>query len=116
MSSEQNTSERLAESLTKASVIPLEAVPAQMLKVSLSGSMMQITLRQRSTGLYADIWLGQTAVLSGVLCQNLTWLVRDQAAGLPGDFTFVDTKGLQNPDSTGLGSRFMLMYYERWPS
>lgn len=35
--------------------VPLSALPAQTLKVSLSGTLVQITLRQRSTGLYADL-------------------------------------------------------------
>ncbi|OAG74949.1 hypothetical protein Amal_03889 [Acetobacter malorum] len=96
--------------------VPLTAVPAQTLKVSLSGTLIQITLRQRSTGLYADFDANSTRFLSGVLCQDRTWLVRDAAIGLPGDFLFADTQGQQNPDTTALGSRFLLLYRSGWPS
>ncbi|MCG0998060.1 phage baseplate plug family protein [Acetobacter persici] len=96
--------------------VPLSALPAQTLKVSLSGTLVQITLRQRSTGLYADFDAGTTRLLSGVLCQDRTWLVRDAAIGLPGDFLFADTQGQQDPDTTGLGSRFLLLYAPIWSS
>lgn len=94
--------------------VPLSALPAQTLKVSLSGTLIQITLRQRSTGLYADFDANITRFLSGVLCQDRTWLVRDAAIGLPGDFLFSDTQGQQNPDATALGSRFLLLYRPGW--
>ncbi|GAN69282.1 phage baseplate plug family protein [Acetobacter orleanensis] len=90
--------------------VPLSTVPAQTLKVSLSGALIQITLRQRSTGLYADFDAGGTRILSGVLCQDRTWLVRESALGLVGDFLFTDTQGQQDPDASGLGSRFLLLY------
>lgn len=94
--------------------VPLPAVPAQTLKVPLSGTLIQITLRQRSTGLYADFYAGITRLLSGVLCQDRTWLVRDEAIGLPGDFLFADTQGQQDPDFTALGTRFLLFYRPGW--
>lgn len=94
--------------------VPLSALPAQTLKVSLSGTLIQITLRQRSTGLYADFDSNSTRFLSGVLCQDRTWLVRDAAIGLPGDFLFADTQGQQDPDATALCSRFLLLYRPGW--
>ncbi|KXV16168.1 hypothetical protein AD933_07255 [Acetobacter malorum] len=94
--------------------VPLSAFPAQTLKVSLSGTLIQITLRQRSTGLYADFDANSTRFLSGILCQDCTWLVRDAAIGLPGDFLFADTQGQQDPDATALGSRFLLLYRPGW--
>lgn len=100
-----------ADSLSSFLTVPLSALPAQVLKVSLSGVLVQITLRQRSTGLYADFEAGGQRLLSGVLCQDRTWLVRERALGLPGDFLFADTQGQQNPEATGLGSRFLLLYH-----
>ncbi|KXV68174.1 hypothetical protein AD951_12755 [Acetobacter malorum] len=94
--------------------VPLSALPTQTLKVSLSGTLIQITLRQRSTGLYADFDANSTRFLSGVLCQDRTWLVRAAAIGLPGDFLFADTQGQKNPDATALGSRFLLLYRPGW--
>lgn len=95
-------------------MVPLAAIPAQMLRVTLCGQTIQIALRQRSTGLYADFWLGNARVLSGVLCQDRTWLARDAATGLPGDFTFADSQGTQEPDYQALGNRCLLFYRAGW--
>ncbi|KGB25219.1 phage baseplate plug family protein [Acetobacter tropicalis] len=101
-------------STTDLVMIPLATTAAQMLKVTLSGQSVQIALRQRSTGLYADFWLENNRLLSGILCQDRTWLARDEATGLPGDFTFTDTQGTQNPTYEELGSRYLLFYRVGW--
>lgn len=96
--------------------VPISAVPAQMFKITLAAQTLQIALRQRATGLYADIWCAGTRVLSGVLCQDRTWLARNVATGLPGDLAFMDTQGTQNPQSTGLGTRYVLLWRSGWPA
>lgn len=95
-----------------AVVIPLGAVAYQSLRVPLSGHAIRLDLQQRATGLYAALWLDDVPVLAGVLCQDRTWLVRKTACGMPGDLAFADTQGVQDPDYTGLGSRFVLVYAE----
>ncbi|MCH4025001.1 MAG: hypothetical protein LKH76_08500 [Acetobacter fabarum] len=95
-----------------AVVIPLSAVAYQSLRVPLSGRACRLDVQQRSTGLYAALWVDDSPVLAGVLCQDRTWLVRQSATTLPGDLAFADTQGTQDPDYTGLGSRFVLVYAE----
>lgn len=95
-------------------LVPLAAAPAQLLKVSLTSTSVQVQLRQRSTGLYLDLWQDKARLCSGILCQDRTWLVRDKALGLPGDFTFMDTEGTQDPDYTQLGTRYRLLYRAGW--
>ncbi|MFT8933306.1 MAG: hypothetical protein ABF976_14520 [Acetobacter syzygii] len=95
-----------------AVVIPLSAVAYQSLRVPLSGYAVRLDLQQRATGLYASLWLDDQPVLAGVLCQDRTWLVRKTPSALPGDLAFADTQGTQNPDYSGLGSRFVLVYAE----
>ena len=101
---------------TNMVMVPLAQQAAQVLKVALSGVVVQIALRQRSTGLYAEFWQNATRSLSGVLCQDRTWLVRSKALGLPGDFCFIDTQGTQDPTYTALGSRYLLLYRAGWPA
>lgn len=95
-----------------AVVIPLSAVAYQSLRVPLSGHAVRVDLQQRATGLYAAVWVDEVAVLAGALCQDRTWLVRSNARTLPGDLAFADTQGTQDPDYTGLGARFVLVYAE----
>ncbi|WP_088364704.1 phage baseplate plug family protein [Acetobacter pasteurianus] len=90
--------------------IALNAVAAQTLKVSLPSCIVQITLRQRSTGLYADFSLNGVVTVCGVICQDRTWLIRDSYLGFRGDFIFVDTQGSSDPTYSGLGDRYLLIY------
>ncbi|MBO1326045.1 hypothetical protein K2X14_10235 [Acetobacter sp. TBRC 12305] len=93
-----------------AQLVPLSPVAAQSVQVPLSGHMVQIDLRQNSTGLYMTLTLDGTMLLAGVLCQDRTWLVRKSYFGLPGDFAFCDMQGISDPSYTELGSRFVLVY------
>ncbi|BBC80869.1 phage baseplate plug family protein [Acetobacter orientalis] len=97
-------------------MVPLAQQAAQVLKVPLSGTVTQIALRQRSTGLYAEFWQNDTRCLAGILCQDRTWLIRSKALGIAGDFCFIDTQGTQDPTYTGLGSRYLLLYRAGWPA
>lgn len=93
-------------------VIPLTATAFQSLKLTLSGKVVQLDIQQRSTGLYMDVWLSAKRILAGVICLNRTWLVRDAYFGMPGDLVFIDQQGSSDPEYSGLGSRYLLMYEE----
>lgn len=94
--------------------IPLSAVPSQSLSVLLGGQKVEMTLRQRSTGLYADISLNGKQILAGILCQDRTRIVRRAYLGMKGDLVFIDQQGKtdSNPTYDGLGSRYVLYWIE----
>lgn len=85
-------------------------LPAQKLAVQLAGKAVGVTLFQKATGLFANISLAGAAVASGVLCRDGVPLVNAAHLGFPGDLTFVDTQGAADPDYSGLGSRFKLLW------
>jgi len=96
-------------------IIPLQPVPAQVVNVILGDQATQLTLRQLSTGLYIDVSIATQKIIGMVICQNLNRIIRDAYLGFVGDFMFVDTFGesgkpSQDPDYTGLGSHFQLVY------
>ena len=94
-------------------VVPTQAVPNQTLTVILAGQQVQVTLLQKSTGLYMDLQSNGEEVVGLVVCQNLNRIVRDLYFGFIGDFVFLDNTGAgADPDFTGLGSRFSLIYLE----
>lgn len=93
-------------------VIPLNAVAQQSVQVTLSNQSVQLDIQQRTNGLYMNIWLNGAMIIAGVLCQNKTWIVRKAYFGMPGDLTFVDAAGDDDPSSSGLGWRFILYYQE----
>lgn len=92
--------------------IPLQAVPSQVVSASLAGQSCQIAVYQLSTGLFCDVSVAGVQVIGGVAAQNMNRIVRDAYLGFIGDLLFIDTQGADDPDYTGLGGRFVLVYLE----
>lgn len=91
-------------------IVPLDPVPAQTLEVVLNSQNCQITLQQRSTGLFMNLTANGTVIVLGVLCENLNRIVRSLYLGFVGDLTFIDNQGTDDPVFSGLGARFSLAY------
>lgn len=92
--------------------IPLRAVPAQAFSVVLGGQNCQVSVYQKSTGVYLDLQVNHEPVAMAVLCHDRVWLIREAYSGFVGDLSFVDTQGRDDPVYTGFGGRFQLMYRE----
>jgi hypothetical protein len=93
-------------------VVPLQAVPSQAIAVTLAGQACKIAVAQRRTGMFVDLYVNDAAIITGVIAQNANRIVRDTYLGFIGDLAFFDTLGAQDPDYTGLGTRYVLMYLE----
>lgn len=93
-----------------ALIVPLNPIPNQTLSTTLGVQQTQINLYQKSTGLFMDVLLNNSAVIRGVICQNLNRIIRDAYLGYSGDFVFLDNQGTNDPFYTGLGSRYQLFY------
>lgn len=98
-------------------IVPLQAVPSQTLGITLNNQSCQINVYQKSNGLYFDLIVNGAPdpKVCGVLCLNANLLVIYLYLGFIGDFAFVDTENLttpSDPDYTGLGGRFALIYFE----
>lgn len=93
--------------------IPLAPVPSQTLAVVLGGQNCNISVYQEITGIYFDLSLGTTVIKTAVIVEDGARLLEDcQYAGFVGDFVCVDTQGELDPQYTGLGSRWQLVYLE----
>lgn len=90
--------------------IPLVSKPNQTETVTLGGQVCQINVRQMSTGLFVDLYVGNELIIAGVVAQNQNRIVRYAYLGFVGDLVFVDTQGSDNPNFTGLGTRWLLFY------
>jgi hypothetical protein len=62
--------------------------------------------------LYCDLDIDTTNIWSGILCLDLDELNGGPAQGFEGALYFADTQGSQDPDYTGLGSRYVLCYQD----
>lgn len=92
--------------------IPLDPVPFQDLSVQLGGQNCQISVYELTTGLFLDLSVDNTPIVTGVLCNDRCRIVREAYLGFIGDLSFIDTQGTDAPQSTGLGDRWQLLYLE----
>lgn len=96
-------------------IVPLQAVPNQTLTVPLVDQSVDLNVYQNSTGLYIDVLVFGEPIILGVLCESFNRIVRDLYLGFVGDFMFYDAQGGDSPidpDYTGFGTRFFLVYIE----
>lgn len=92
-------------------VVPLVATPSQILSVTLGNQSTQITVYTLRSGLYIDIVNAGAPVVTCRICRNLQYILEDALyQGYQGDFIFVDTQGDTDPEYSGLGSRYLLVY------
>ena len=96
---------------TLRSIIPLLAVPAQVLTVQLNGQACNINVYRRTTGLFVDLGVNNQLIIGGVIALDRVRIVRDVYLGFRGDLAFWDSQGTQDPDWTGLNSRYFLGYF-----
>jgi hypothetical protein len=92
--------------------VPLRPVPSQIISVSLENQNCEITVQQRTYGVYFNLSVNDTLIIAGVIGLNANKIVRSVYLGFVGDITFLDTQGASDPDYTGLGDRFILAYLE----
>lgn len=92
--------------------IPVLAVKSQKLTVELNGQSIRLNIYQLTTGLFMDVYLNDTAIVTGVICQHGNNVVRDTYRGLVGDFAWFDTEGTDDPYYARIGSRWTLNYLE----
>lgn len=93
-------------------VIPLLAVPNQTVSVIVSHQTCQLNIYQTFYGLFMDVYANGSLVIAGVICENLNRIIRSTYLGFVGDFFFLDTISDDDPDYTGLGDQFQLLYVE----
>lgn len=100
-------------------VIPLQAVPSQQFVIGLNGQNCNISVYQKTTGLYLDLLLDNEPIATTVRCLNAARLLADrQYAGFVGDLVFIDTQADNgvltgtDPTYTGLGTQYELWFLE----
>lgn len=91
-------------------IIPLAAIPSQTLTIVLNNQECIIHVHQRTTGLYLDLYILGALVLSGVAARDRTLMVMNSYLGFVGDLMFIDTAGTADPNYSGLGTEWFLVY------
>jgi hypothetical protein len=86
------------------------AIPNQQLSCQLNSQAVGVNIYQYAYGLFMDVYVAGTAIITGVICENLNLIVRDAYLGFQGDFVWFDGVGASDPVYTGIGTRFKLVY------
>lgn len=92
--------------------IPLQSVPSQTLKVVLDDQNFQILIYTKNEGIFVDINVDDTEIVSGIIALNLVPVICRTYMGVRGNLYFVDTQGLSDPVYTGLGTQYQLIYLD----
>lgn len=94
-------------------VIPLVPQASQALRTIVNNQSCSISLTQKDNGdMFFSLSVSGTDIVTGVLVRDRVLLVRQAYLGFVGDFAFQDNEGASDPDYTGLGTRWTLMYLE----
>lgn len=91
--------------------IPLQAVASQRLAVVLAAQNCLINVYQKADSMYCDLTVNDVPVLRTHAVRNrIRLLLAAGYFGFQGDLVFVDTQGDAQPEYTGLGSRWFMLY------
>lgn len=93
-------------------IVPLQALASQTVNVQLGGQSSQVTVSQKGSNLFTNIYVDNTLIIGGVIGRNRVRMVRDSYLGFVGDLIFLDTQGDTDPQYAGLGNRYLLVYLE----
>jgi hypothetical protein len=91
--------------------VPLKPIKNQTTQIVLGGQSCVVHVYQTDYGLFLELSVNDEPVIAGVICQNRNRIVRSAYLGFSGDLAFDDTQGTADPVYTGLGSRFLLLYF-----
>lgn len=90
--------------------IPLKSVPSQTLQTNLNGQNCTIKVYYKWTGIYFDLYVDNTPLVTGRIARNGVPLVRMKYTNFVGDFYFIDSQGKNDPQYQGLNTRWFLCY------
>lgn len=90
--------------------IPLQQTPSQKLRVVLDEQNCTILLYYRFGATYMDLYVGNTLVQQGAICQNRASIITLANATFKGSLHFLDLLGDDPPDYNLYNERFILLY------
>lgn len=90
--------------------IPIATTPAQTLTVILNGQDCDIKVYQRDSRVYLDLTSNGEEVFVGNICYDRQNILQSPTTAFLGGLYFMDTIGKYNPEWSGFGDRYILLY------
>ena len=88
--------------------IPLSPVAAQTVSTVVDGQNCAIAIYTKSTGMFFDLSVDGIPIITCRIIRDAVNLVRSSL--FRGDFQMLDTQGNDDPQYTGLGGRWVLVF------
>lgn len=92
--------------------IPIQPVPSQTLQAVLAGQQCAMSVYVKNQCMFFDLALSGAPVAYAIQAKNLVNLVPTGYLGFVGWLVFLDTQGSDDPEYTGLGTRWVLLYLD----
>ena len=94
-------------------IIPLNAIPAQHLQIVLDDQDCDISVYTRGEQeiLYLDLVVDGVVVQNGAILQNAVSAIQIPNRTFSGTLAIVDLQGDDHPKWSGLGDRWLLIYW-----
>lgn len=93
-------------------IIPIAAVPSQTFNIVLAGQNCAVALYQKAGDVYIDISVSNRPIVSCARCADRVKVVQHEYLGFIGDIAFADMQGSNDPEYSGFGTRYKLIYLE----
>ncbi len=90
--------------------IPLQPVPSQSISFVVAGQNCQAKIYTAGGQMFADVQAGGVSLVSCVILRDAVPIVCRDYAGFVGNLVMIDTQGGDDPQYSGLGSRWQLVY------
>lgn len=92
-------------------IIPLSPISKQTFSVVLGSQNCQITIDQRGDwGVFVSVAVDSVSIVNSSMARDRVGLVRYAYTGFIGELYFVDTLGNTDPDYTGFGTQYLMVY------
>lgn len=99
-------------------IVPVRNLPNQEFTTTLNNQQVRLRIYERrfrshipnDHRIYIDVILNNILLIAGAMCQHAVPIIQDITLGFTGDLAFVDTEGTDDPKSSGLGTRWLLVY------
>ncbi len=90
--------------------IPARPIPAYSFQTILNGQACSLRLVWRNDTLYCDLMVDNAYIWQGRIVHDRTPIKNFRVTPFVGNFVFVDYEGTNDPQYSGLGSRYRMFY------
>lgn len=90
--------------------IPIQAVANQIVKIVLDGQNCQILIAQRNENIFVDVNVNGVDLVCNALARDSVPIICREYVGFSGQLMFIDSSAADDPQFSGFGTRWFLVY------